>query len=196
MNTYSSTKLELLALRWAVTIKFRDYLIGSKFIVFTDNNPLIYIQSTTKLAATEMRWISVFDFVIKYRSGRAKRNADALSRKKDHGAEPENFRINVRDEAVNSHVVSKFDTMIPKEISEVFQANLDPVCLEEVKVQSDLTVPSIGVLPSITAVDMKALQKAYPALSRVTTLMQLERLSRRQIKKEDKRVRKILRDIN
>ena len=129
-------------------------------------------------------------------SCRKNRNADALSRKKDHGAEPENFRINVRDEAVNSQVVSKFDTLIRKEISEVFQANLDPVWLEEVKVRSDLTVPSIGVLSLISAVDMKALQKADPVLSRVITLMQLERLSRRHFKKEDKPVGKILRDIN
>ena len=42
MNNYSSTKLELLALQWAVTIKFRDYLLGSKFIVLTDNNQLSY----------------------------------------------------------------------------------------------------------------------------------------------------------
>ena len=44
MNNYSSMKLELLALYWAVTVKFRDLLIGSKFVVFTDNNPLSYVQ--------------------------------------------------------------------------------------------------------------------------------------------------------
>ena len=39
MHNYSSAKLELLALKWAVTEKFRDYLLGSKFTVYTDNNP-------------------------------------------------------------------------------------------------------------------------------------------------------------
>ena len=29
MHNYSSAKLELLALKWAVTEKFRDYLLGS-----------------------------------------------------------------------------------------------------------------------------------------------------------------------
>ena len=48
MRIYSSAKLELLALKWAVTEKFRDYLLGSKFTVYTDNNPLAYIQ-TSKL---------------------------------------------------------------------------------------------------------------------------------------------------
>jgi hypothetical protein len=37
---YSSAKLELLAVKWAVTEKFKDYLLGSKFEIITDNNPL------------------------------------------------------------------------------------------------------------------------------------------------------------
>ena len=32
MHNYSSAKLELLALKWAITKKFRDYLLQSKFI--------------------------------------------------------------------------------------------------------------------------------------------------------------------
>ena len=32
---YSSKKLELLALKWAVTEKFCDYLLGSKFTIYT-----------------------------------------------------------------------------------------------------------------------------------------------------------------
>ena len=43
MKNYSSAKLELLALKWAVCEKFKDYLIGSKFTVLTDNNPLTYV---------------------------------------------------------------------------------------------------------------------------------------------------------
>ena len=39
MHNYSSAKLELLTLKWSVCEKFRDYLIGSKFTVLTDNNP-------------------------------------------------------------------------------------------------------------------------------------------------------------
>uniref|UniRef100_A0A3B1KBC2 Gypsy retrotransposon integrase-like protein 1 n=1 Tax=Astyanax mexicanus TaxID=7994 RepID=A0A3B1KBC2_ASTMX len=52
---YSSFKLELLALKWAVTEKFRDYLMGSKFMVMTDNNPVAHLQSA-KLGATEQRF--------------------------------------------------------------------------------------------------------------------------------------------
>lgn len=82
MSNYSSRKLEFLALKWAVTRKFREYLLGKKFFVFTDNNPLSYLQ-TANLSAVEQRWASelaVFDFEIKYRPGPTNRNADALSR--------------------------------------------------------------------------------------------------------------------
>ena len=41
MRDYSSAKIELLALKWSVCEKFKDYLLGSKFTVFTDNNPLM-----------------------------------------------------------------------------------------------------------------------------------------------------------
>ena len=44
MHNSSSTKLELLALKWTVTEKFRYYFLGSKFTVYTDNNSLAYVQ--------------------------------------------------------------------------------------------------------------------------------------------------------
>ena len=75
-------KLEFLALKWAMSEKFREYLLGQKCVVFTDNNPLSYLNSA-KLGATEHRWaaqLAAFDFELKYRSGRSNRNADALSR--------------------------------------------------------------------------------------------------------------------
>lgn len=82
MNNYSAMKLELLAVRWAVCQKFREYLLGSKFTVYTDNNPLKYLQ-TAKLGAVATRWaadLAQFDFDIKYRTGKTNIVADALSR--------------------------------------------------------------------------------------------------------------------
>ncbi|KAL0186021.1 hypothetical protein M9458_017691, partial [Cirrhinus mrigala] len=79
---YSSMKLEFLALKWAMTEKFREYLLGHKCVVFTDNNPLSHLESA-KLGATEQHWaaqLAVFDFEIRYKAGKSNSNADALSR--------------------------------------------------------------------------------------------------------------------
>ena len=64
MHDYSSAKLELMGLKWEVCDKFGDYLIGSKFTVYTDNNPLVYVK-TSKLGAAQISWLSelaLFDF--------------------------------------------------------------------------------------------------------------------------------------
>ena len=65
----------------AVCEKFKDYLIGSRFTVLTDNNLLTYVR-TSRLGASQIRWLSdlaLFDFEIKYRAGKSNQAADALS---------------------------------------------------------------------------------------------------------------------
>lgn len=82
-KNYSTHKLEFLALKWAITQKFNDYLYGSRFTVTTDHNPLTYVLTTAKLDATGHRWLaelSAFDFEVKYKPGRQNKDADALSR--------------------------------------------------------------------------------------------------------------------
>ena len=81
MRDYSSAKIELLALKWSVCEKFKDYLLGSKFMVYTDNNPLVYVK-TSKLGAAQIRWLSelaLYDFDIVYHTGKSNLVADALS---------------------------------------------------------------------------------------------------------------------
>ena len=79
-----SGKLEFLALKWAITDKFKNYLYyGPPFTVYTDNNPLSYVLTTAKLNSTGMRWVAElanFNFTIKYRSGKENVDADYLSR--------------------------------------------------------------------------------------------------------------------
>ena len=56
-------------------------MLGSKFTVYTDNNPLAYVQ-TSKLGASQICWLSelsLFDFNIIYRLGKTNQAADALS---------------------------------------------------------------------------------------------------------------------
>ena len=79
-----SGKLEFLALKWAITEKFNDYLhYGPPSEVFTDNNPLTYVLTSAKLNASGLRWVSQladYQFTIKYRSGKKHIDADYLSR--------------------------------------------------------------------------------------------------------------------
>ena len=51
-KNYHSTKLEFLALKWAVTKHFKEYLLYQPFLVRTDNNPSMYIMTTPNLDAT------------------------------------------------------------------------------------------------------------------------------------------------
>ena len=48
---YPAHKLEFLALKWAVTDRFKDLLYGHEFQVLTDNNPLTYVLTSAKLDA-------------------------------------------------------------------------------------------------------------------------------------------------
>ena len=81
---YHSSKLEFLALKWAVTEKFHDYLAyANEFTVYTDNNPLLYVMESSKLNSISRRWISElaeYNFQIKFRAGVINKDADCLSR--------------------------------------------------------------------------------------------------------------------
>ena len=81
---YHPSKLEFLAMKWAVTEKFRDYLSYSDYFeIYTDNNPLLYLMETKKLNAYTKRWISElaeFNFHIRYKPGKKHLDADCFSR--------------------------------------------------------------------------------------------------------------------
>ena len=83
-SNYHPTKLEFLALKWAITEQFYEYLgYSNKFEVYTDNNPLVYLMDAEKLGAFGDRWVSrlsEFNFNIKYRPGTVNKDADCLSR--------------------------------------------------------------------------------------------------------------------
>ena len=82
-KNYHSMKLEFLALKWAITEHFKEYLLYQPFLVKTDNNPLTYIMTTPNLDATGHCWVSAlakYDFQLGYQKGRDNAVADALSR--------------------------------------------------------------------------------------------------------------------
>ena len=51
-KNYHSTKFEFLALKWAIMVLFKEYLLYQPFLVKTDNNPLTYIMTTPNLDTT------------------------------------------------------------------------------------------------------------------------------------------------
>ena len=150
---YSSFKLELLALKWAVVDKFRDYLLGVPFTVLTDNNPLSYLR-TAKLGACEMRWVAqlaAFTFEVKFRSGVSNRCADALSRYPGHSSHEETEEI--MQNKVNSTIVQLGRVNLRK------QSHVEPT-----GEGNERAVGPPGVFPSWTSEQLAALQKADPTL--------------------------------
>ena len=80
---YHSSKLEFLALKWAITEQFREYLQYRPFTVLTDNNPLTYILTTPNLDALGHRWVAAlasYNMTIKYLKGSDNKVANTLSR--------------------------------------------------------------------------------------------------------------------
>ena len=84
---YHSNKQEFLALKWAITEQFHEYLSPygknrNEFIVQTDNNPLTYIFSSANLDAASQRWVAQlasYKFALEYQKGKDNTVADFLS---------------------------------------------------------------------------------------------------------------------
>ena len=81
-SRYHSSKLEFLALKWAVTDQFKEYLQYQLFLVQTDSNPLTYVMTMPNLDAVRHRWVAAmagYNFEIEYVRGLDNKVADALS---------------------------------------------------------------------------------------------------------------------
>ena len=75
-------KLEFLALKWAMTEQFREYLQYQPFTVWTDNNPLTYILTTPNLDALGHCWVAAlarYNMKLEYLKGSDNKVADTLS---------------------------------------------------------------------------------------------------------------------
>ena len=79
---YHSSKLEFLALKWAITEQFREYLQYQPFTIRTDNNPLTYILTTPNLDVLGHCWVAAlagYNMKLEYLKGSDNKVADALS---------------------------------------------------------------------------------------------------------------------
>lgn len=180
-KNYSAFKLELLALKWAVGEKFREYLLHAKFTVKTDHNPLKYLDSAN-LGATEQRWaaqLADFDFDVVYKSGTSNTNADALSRL---------VRPNAEEEGDKGYSVT---------LAEV-KASLWPFTVHEPDPTDDPDIAhcsqvgsSVG--PGYSAEQIADLQASDGILGRVLHFLKRKKRPTRQERlQEDKVVQKLL----
>ena len=83
-TNYSTTDGELLAIVWAVTVKFRPYLYGGPtFTCRVDHNPLVYLHQQRNLTGRLARWhmrLMEYNFTVVHRAGLIHSNVDPLSR--------------------------------------------------------------------------------------------------------------------
>lgn len=81
-KNYCTIEKELLAIVWGVQ-KFRPYLFGRKFEIYTDHKPLIYLfgmkNPSSRLTKFRLK-LEEFDFTVNYIKGKDNAMADALSR--------------------------------------------------------------------------------------------------------------------
>jgi hypothetical protein len=80
---YSIYDKEMLAIMHALT-KFKQYLVGNRFVVKTYHNSLKYFLEQKDLSERQHKWVTkvqAFDFDIEYVKGKKNVVADALSRR-------------------------------------------------------------------------------------------------------------------
>ncbi|GAQ92414.1 hypothetical protein KFL_010100030, partial [Klebsormidium nitens] len=92
---YSTTDGELLAMVWAITVKFRPYLYGGPtFTCRVDHNSLIYLHQQRNLTGRLARWhmkLMEYNFTVVHRAGRICSNVDPLSRHPLHDPPEEDW---------------------------------------------------------------------------------------------------------
>lgn len=139
---YPAHKLEYLALKWAVCDKFKDYLYGNYFDVYTDSNPMSYVLSSAKLDATGHRWLaelSLYNFKIHYKPGKLNTDADVLSRlptaPPQADVDPDAVRAMCSSGLANAGEVDTMDYDVVKALCQGVAAQ-DVGCVEKLGVSS------------------------------------------------------------
>ncbi|KAL1269573.1 hypothetical protein QQF64_031862 [Cirrhinus molitorella] len=162
-SKYPAHKLEFLALKWAVTTKFNDYLYGAEFTVITDSNPLTYLLTSAKLDATSYRWLSslsTFTFKIWYRAGSRNQDADGLSRRPQteipDDLETQKERERIR-QFTHQHLTEEPSMVVSKEAVRAIceRHQIGQPCDDH-----DHPHPSVTLVESLT-VDVDALPQAF-----------------------------------
>jgi hypothetical protein len=91
-TNYSATEKECLAVLFGVE-RFREYVLGRRFLLRTDHKPLTFLQEKRNLSGRLGRWwekLAEYTFDCEYLPGPLNVTADALSR--DHGMHSNDIR--------------------------------------------------------------------------------------------------------
>uniref|UniRef100_A0A3B3SGH8 Gypsy retrotransposon integrase-like protein 1 n=1 Tax=Paramormyrops kingsleyae TaxID=1676925 RepID=A0A3B3SGH8_9TELE len=221
-SRYPAHKLEFLALKWAVTEKFADYLYGVSFTVVTDSNPLTYLLTTAKLDAASYRWLSAlstFKFQLQYRAGKCGLDADGLSRR-PHAA-PVNDLVSQKEEErirqfLHYHLPEsgEFASISPKTVDAICEKHL--VCPPGNISENGAIIPLVTslamsakaipdsfencdgfpVIPRVTGEELKQQQRADPAVCEIIHLMETGETPTPAVKKELPDLSIFLREMN
>jgi hypothetical protein len=100
---YTTTEREGLAMVYALQ-KFRHYLLGGNFKMFTNHSPLKYLVNKPMLGGRICKWLLLFqeyDFEVLVKLGTMNKGLDHLSRL-EHGEGP----TNLDDTLPNVHLLS------------------------------------------------------------------------------------------
>ena len=191
---YHAGKLELLALKWDVTEQFREFLYyAPSFTVFTDNNPLTYINTTAKLNATAQRWVTEladFHFKIRYRPGKANIEADFLSRLPD---DIQSFMDDCTEETPKGAVGAVMHSVLHQSSSNaiwVYALTDDAAMFDDKSSEADRLE-----FESVSNRDIRQAQENDPVISLVKHYKSLNRnLTRADRVSEDPNVRPLMKE--
>ena len=164
---YPTHKLEVIALKWAVTDSFQGYLYCNSFVLYSDNNLLTYILTTIKLDTTGQRWIAKltkFNFTIYYHSGKCNVDVDALSQIP--------WDQNIKAEAVEA--IFKATIKGPDALMEVYACHENAI--------SSLILESPPT--QMTVMDWAQAQKVDPTINQVITLLEDKKLDTLKVGEE------------
>ncbi|MEE8207366.1 MAG: RNase H-like domain-containing protein, partial [Nitrosomonadaceae bacterium] len=193
-SRYPPHKLEFLALKWAVTEKFNEYLYGGNvFDVYTDNNPLTYVLTTAKLDACGHRWVASlanYNFNLHYKPGVHNADADAMSRM----GWPKVLSTAECDELVeettigSTSVVNHLVTLKQPVVAAICQSSCFPYGRIETFCHSAKVIPkqlTQSVQSGMTKDDWVQLQREDPILKVIVDGLQNKNLRKRHITKGD-----------
>ena len=195
---YPAHKLEFLALKWAVTDKFHDYLYGTSFRVVTDNNPLTYVLTTAKLDATGHRWLaalSAYNFTLEYRSGKLNGDADGLSRRPHHetAANSQTVPVEAVKAVVGSHGVylaNSAESPTPFVETLALQGSAVPPEIDDPPLW-----PGQSPIPQVSTEEWRQYQREDPTIGKIVRYMEEGQCPQGKLRhRESRDVVAILRD--